>query len=295
MPAIAPLDPAFLSRLETLRLAARRIQWGARLGGRFPINRRGSSVEFADYAQYAPGDDIRSIDWNLYARLERLFVKVYKEEIELSVEVMIDATASMGLPTRDKFARATHLGLCLAYIGLAGRSQVRLSWMRPGGLSATSWCTRRVAFDRLERCTQDVVPSGQVTMGEWVRRAVATLRMHGGQVVWLSDCLTPPAEFFRAMHLLMMKRLEIRVIQVLSPEELQPARLFRGGVVVDSETGRTHELHYRPDELAKAVREHNEQLDRFCKRNGILFVQHRLDEPLETFLLKTLTARGLLE
>src|SRR3989338_11375022 len=98
MAVIPALDPRLLSRLEPLRLAARRIQWGTRLGGRFPIHRRGSSVEFADYAQYTPGDDIRSIDWNLYARLDRLFVKLYKEEIELSVEVVIDATASMGLP-----------------------------------------------------------------------------------------------------------------------------------------------------------------------------------------------------
>ena len=90
------------------------------MGGRFTINRRGSSVEFADYAHYTPGDDIRTIDWNLYARLERLFVKVFKEEIELSGEIVIDATASMGLPTEEKFSRATRLGLCLATSASAG-------------------------------------------------------------------------------------------------------------------------------------------------------------------------------
>ncbi len=295
MPAITQLEPALLSRLDALRLAARRIQWGSRLGGRFAINRRGSSIEFADYAQYTPGDDIRTIDWNLYARLDRLFVKLFKEEIELSVEIAIDASASMALPTEQKFFRAVHLGLCLAYIGLASRHQVRMSWLRPGMPTATSWCTRRSAFDRLETAAGDVVPAGQVAIAEWVRRAVAVLQMHGGQLLLISDCLAPPAEWFKALHLLMTKRLEIRVIQILSPEELQPSRLFQGGVVVDSETGRTHELNYPSEELARAIGEHNECLDRFCKRHGILFVQHRLDESLERFVLKTLTTRGFLE
>jgi uncharacterized protein (DUF58 family) len=92
------LDPNFLARLEALRLSIRQVRWGSRLGGRFLINRRGSSIEFADYVAYAPGDDIRSIDWKLYARLDRLFVKTYKEEIELAAELLIDATASIRAP-----------------------------------------------------------------------------------------------------------------------------------------------------------------------------------------------------
>ncbi|MBI3312201.1 MAG: DUF58 domain-containing protein, partial [Candidatus Omnitrophica bacterium] len=101
-----PLDPSFLARLEALELSVRWVQWGSHLGGRFTISRRGSSVEFADYAAYTPGDDIRAIDWNLYARSDRLFVKTYQEEVELAVEVIVDATASMALPTPRKFERA---------------------------------------------------------------------------------------------------------------------------------------------------------------------------------------------
>ena len=100
-PATTWLTPAFIHRLETLQLSVRWVRAGHTVGGRFPINRRGSSVEFADYAPYCAGDDIRAIDWNLYARLDRLFVKTYKEEIALSVEIIIDATASMGLPTAE--------------------------------------------------------------------------------------------------------------------------------------------------------------------------------------------------
>ena len=289
------LDPNFLARLEALRLSIRQVRWGSRLGGRFLINRRGSSIEFADYVAYAPGDDIRSIDWKLYARLDRLFVKTYKEEIELAAELLIDATASMGLPSPRKFERATTLALALGYVGLAGRHQVRMSWIAPGRLRATARCVRRADLTRLTQAAAAVTPGGSVTLSEWVTRAIAGMRLRGGQALLLSDCMHRPADWFRALHLLLRRHLEVKVIQILSPEELEPSRLVRGGILVDSETGSTHQLAYSPAELAQAVAGHNDTLARFCKRNGILFVQHRLDEPLERFVLKSLPLRGFLE
>jgi len=295
MPTLTSLDPAWRAKLEALRLSVRQVRWGSRMGGRFVINRRGSSIEFADYAAYTPGDDIRAIDWNLYARSDRLFVRTYKEEIELSVEVLLDATASMGLPIPEKFARACRLGLMLAYIGLAGHHHVRLSAIQPGLPQATAWCFHRADLQRLSGWTASLVAQGQVAWHEWMRKALPALRMRGGQAILLSDGMIHPADFFLTIHLLMMRHLEVKVIQILSPQEHDPAQLFRGGVLVDSETGLTHELDYRPSDLARAVVEHNEQLARFCKRHGVPFAQHRLDESLETFVLKTLPARGFLE
>jgi uncharacterized protein (DUF58 family) len=295
MPTLSALDPAFLAKLEALELSVRQVRWGSRLGGRFTISRRGSSIEFADYAAYTPGDDIRSIDWNLYARLDRLFVKTYKEDIELAVEVIIDATASMALPTSEKFARTCWLGLCLAYIALAGHHQVRMSWIKPGQPHATSWCAHRGDVMRFTQWASGVSPEGHVRLHEWMHKAITQLRMRGGQALIISDGMHHPADCFKALHLLLRRHLEIKFIQVLSPQEFDPARLFKGAIVVDSETHVTHELAYRPEELARAVLEHNEQLARFCKRHGILLAQHRLDEPPEEFVLKTLPARGFLE
>ena len=291
----ATLDASFLTRLDALRLSVRWMRWGHHLGGRFIINRRGSSIEFADYSAYTPGDDIRAIDWNLYARLDRLFVKTYKEEVELSVEVLVDATASMALPSPKKFERATQIASCLAYIGLAGRHHVRMSWIAPGALQASSWFFHRGDFGRLSERAEAVRPAGTQPMAAWMDRAVAGLRIRGGQAIVLSDWMVHPAESFRALHRLLGKRVEVKVIQVLMPQELDPARLFRGGLLVDSETGQTHQLAYPPEELARAVIDHNETLARFCKRNGLPLAQHRVDESLETFLLHTLPARGFLE
>lgn len=295
MPIASWLTPTFISRLEALQLSVKWVRAGNKLGGRFPINRRGSSVEFADYAAYCAGDDIRAIDWNLYARLDRLFVKTYKEEIELSVELLVDATGSMGLPTPEKFERATRLAVSLGYVGLTGRHHVRLSWIAPGRLATSPWFHQRHDLFRLIAQAKAGRVGGPVDVPEWMRRAAATLRWHGGQAIVITDGMIRPADFFKALHVLMVRNLEIKVIQVLTPQELHPARLVRGGQLIDVETGMTHQLAYGPAELDRAVAEHNEALVRFCKRHGIPFARHRLDEPLESFIIKTLPLHGFLE
>ena len=295
MPAPQWLTPTFISHLEALQLSVKWVRAGNKLGGRFPINRRGSSVEFADYAAYCAGDDIRAIDWNLYARLDRLFVKTYKEEIELTVELIVDATSSMGLPTPEKFERARRLAISLGYVGLSEGHHVRLSWLKPGPFSASPWFHQRSDLMRMAELAESTRLGGQIAFEEWLRRAAIALRIHGGQAILITDGMVRPAEFFRALHVLMVRNLEIKVIQVLSAAELHPAQLFRSGLLVDVETGQTHQLAYSPVELERAVAQHNELLVRFCKRHGIPFAQHRLDESLESFIIKTLPVRGFLE
>ena len=294
MPTTQLVDPALLAKLSALRLAVRQVRWGARMGGRFAINRRGSSVEFADYMAYVPGDDIRAIDWKLYARSERLFIRTYREEVELSVEIVVDATASMGLPTAGKFERARQIGLCLAYIALASRHRVRMSWITPGAIASSPWYETRGGVAELERFLVRREPAGSVTCHDWVQRAVSSLRMRGGQILLISDWMYRLAECFQALHLLRRRHLDVRLIQVLSPEEWRPARLAQGGVLVDSETGQTHELAYSSAELERAVVMHHEQLMRFCRQHNVAFALHRLDEPLDELMLRTLPARGFL-
>lgn len=295
MPAATWLTPQFISHLEALRLSVRWVRAGHKIGGRFPINRKGSSIEFADYAPYYAGDDIRAIDWNLYARLDKLFVKTYKEEIELSVALIVDATASMGLPTLEKFERAKQLAVSLGYVGVSEGHHVRLSWLKPGAIAASPQFHQRGDLARMVAHSDVARVSGQTALDEWMRRAAIALRLHGGQAILITDGMTRPAEFFRALHVLLVRNLEVKVIQVLSPQELHPAKLFRAGVLIDVETDQTHQLAYSSAELEQAVIQHNELLVRFCKRHGIPFAQHRLDESLETFMIKTLPLRGFLE
>jgi uncharacterized protein (DUF58 family) len=295
MPAASWLTPAYIAKLEALELSVRWVRAGSSLGGRYPINRRGSSVEFADYSAYSPGDDIRAIDWNLYARLDRLFVKTYKEEITLSVELIVDATASMGLPTPDKFTQAARLAVSLGYIALTDRHTARLSFIRPGPVAAGPRMHQRSDLFRMAQAADAARPEGHVSLADWMRRAALAMRIHGGQAIVITDGMAHPAEFFRALHELMVRNLEVKVIQVITPQELRPGTMLRGGLLIDSETGATHQLAYSPAELERAVAEHNELLARFCKRNGIPFARYRLDASLESFVTKTLPAHGFLE
>ena len=289
------LTPQFIGHLEARELAVKWVRAGHKLGGRFTVNRRGSSVEFADYSAYTPGDDIRAIDWNLYARLDRLYVKTYKEEVTLTVEVIVDATASMALPSPEKFERARRLAVSLSYIGLADHHHMRLSWVKPGAVRITPWFHQRGELFPMADQAAAVKPEGHVTFTDWARRAAISLRMRGGQAIVITDGMMEPADFFQGLHLLSIRNLDVKVIQVLTPDELQPAKLLRGGLLVDSETGQTHQLAYSASELTRAVTEHNETLARFCKRHGMPFVRHRTDEPLDRFITRTLPIHGFLE
>ena len=253
MPTTTWLTPELVRRLEALQLSIKWVRAGNKLGGRFPINRRGSSIEFADYSPYQYGDDIRTIDWNLYARLDRLFVKTYKEEIVLAVEIIVDATASMGVPTAEKFERAVQLAVSLGYVGLTDQHHVRLSWVKPGRVDASPWFHQRSDLLRMAELASRATVAGQISLAEWMEQAVIALRVHGGQAILITDGMVRPAEFFRALHALMIRNLEIKVIQVLTPDELHPSASVRGGTLVDVETGQTHQLAYSPAELDRAV------------------------------------------
>lgn len=289
------LTPGFIRRLDALQLSVASVRAGRALGGRFPVNRRGSSIEFADYAPYVAGDDIRTIDWSLYARLERLFVRTYKEEVTLSVELILDATDSMRLPTARKFERAGRLAVSLGYIALAGGHHVRATCIAPGRVAASPRFHRRGDLFRLAASIAAVQVGGAVSLADWMRRAAPALRFRSGQAIVLTDGMIRPPEFFHALHLLVRRHMEVKVIQVLTPEELHPGRMMQAGVLIDAETGQAHHLAYRASVLEQAMAEHNALLAQFCARAGILFVRHRCDEPLDAFLTKTLPARGFLE
>src|ERR671937_2025610 len=126
MPDAAPkplLDPAFLARLEQLELVSRKIFQG-RLKGERRSKRKGQSVEFADYRNYAVGDDLRFLDWNLYARLDRLFLRLFLEEEDLHVYLLIDNSLSMDFGTPTKLRYAKQLVAALGFVGLMNQDRV---------------------------------------------------------------------------------------------------------------------------------------------------------------------------
>jgi len=117
------LEPKFLAQLDRLSLVSRRLRAGQIQGERRSPN-RGGSVEFADFRTYAPGDDFRQIDWNAYARLERLFVKLFVAEEDLTVHLLLDASQSMAWGEPDKWRFGRRLAAALGYVALVGLDRV---------------------------------------------------------------------------------------------------------------------------------------------------------------------------
>ena len=120
------LDPGFMARLDRLDVLSRKILRG-KLKGERRSKRRGQSVEFADHRQYVPGDDIRFLDWNIYGRLDQLFLKLFLEEQDLSVRILFDSSASMGTGDPPKISTAKRLTAALAYVGLVNNNRVTVT------------------------------------------------------------------------------------------------------------------------------------------------------------------------
>ena len=226
-------DEAFLRQLERLKLLLHQPVRGGLKGGRRSV-KRGRSVEFADYRDYVMGDDLRQLDWNVYARLEKLFVKLFIEEEDVTVSLIVDASASMATGRPDKLLFAKRAAAALGYIGLASEDRVQLTVL--GGRVARRRNGLR-GSGRVFRLLGDlsgIAPAeGPSDLVAAARHAAAQL--HGrGLVILISDLLDPGAD--RVIRELAATGSELVILHVLSPDEIEP--VLEGDLrLVDSETG----------------------------------------------------------
>jgi uncharacterized protein (DUF58 family) len=226
-------DEGFLRQLERLLLLMRSPVRGGLKGGRRSV-KKGQSVEFADYRDYSLGDDLRQLDWNVYARLERLFVKLFVEEEDVTVTLLIDASASMAAGQPQKLLFAKRAAAALGYIGLASEDRVAVSAL--SGRVAR----RRAALRGSGRVFRLLADLSAIEPADGPTDLVAAARhagaqLHGrGVVVLLSDLLDPNAD--KVIRELAATGSELIILHVLSPDELDPP--LEGDLrLVDTETG----------------------------------------------------------
>jgi uncharacterized protein (DUF58 family) len=226
-------DEAFLRQLERLKLLMKSPVRGGLKGGRRSV-KRGQSVEFADYRDYTLGDDLRQLDWNVYARLEKLFVKLFVEEEDVTVTILIDASASMDAGRPPKLLFAKRAAAALGYVGLASEDRVSVAVL--GGRTARRQPSLRGSgrvFRLLSNLSAIAVSSGPTDLVAAARRAAAMLTGRG-VLVLISDLLDANAD--RVVRELAGTSAEFIVLHVLSPEELDPQ--IAGDVrLLDSESG----------------------------------------------------------
>lgn len=291
----SPFSQDFLNKLETLRLQARRRFLGRRKGTHLSP-RRGTSLEFADYRSYATGDDPRTVDWGLYARTDRLYVKVFQEEEDLFGYLFVDASASMAEPPEDrKAAAANALALALCYVILSADDSVRLHRLKAGADAATPFYYGRRRLLEAQEFLEREPPGGRLDLRASLAHHLSGLR-RPGKAILVSDLLFPLAEFQAGLNVLRAARLDMLVIQTLGRAELSPPA---SGVdrLVDAESGEQSDLRF--DERGRSVylenlKRHRRELRSLCHRAGVQYAFYDTSTDLEDFVLTELPALGLL-
>ncbi|MFN8390390.1 MAG: DUF58 domain-containing protein [Bdellovibrionota bacterium] len=288
-----PFTPSFFKRLQQLKIRTRRAFLGTRQGSHISL-RRGHGLEFSDFRPYTAGDDFRHIDWGVYGRSDRLYVRQFRSEQDLNVLVLLDTSASMAYPEgQGKFELARNIALALGYIALCDGDSVVFSLL---GLRNTPRFTGQKAISRAMAALNDVQPHGSVDIVREVRAAIAQQKIPG-RCFFVSDFLFDLGTQFAALDLLRSRSFEITVIQTIAPGELR-LDVDDLQVVVDAETGETVELaldRSSQREYSLKLGQHVEELERYCQRAGITHLLVSSEEKLSDVVLTRFPEMGVLK
>ncbi|MEM1058518.1 MAG: DUF58 domain-containing protein [Verrucomicrobiota bacterium] len=300
MPPTEPLaddlfPASFLQRLESLSLAARQLVRG-RLKADRRSSTRGSSVEFAEYRPFTPGDDFRYIDWNAFARWRQLVLKLYVEEEDLYVHLLLDCTASMdwGEPVR-KFDYARQAVAGLAYLALANLDRAAVVALGQPDAQRLPPARGRGRFLPLLAYLRTLLPTHEPRGLEESVRAWLNTKPQRGLVVVVSDLFGSDLDdAFNALDRLRYARHELAVLQLLDPAETAPGEPGeyefldteygeRRKVIVDRAAAREFDDNFRA---------YQQKLQSYCKGKQIPVLQARTDGDINELLLKTLRTGG---
>lgn len=299
------LPPELLRRLEQLQmLAARRAKSSSR--GERRSRARGVSVEFADYRNYVVGDDLRYLDWNLFGRLDRLFLKLYEEERELPVQIFLDGSESMTFGNPRKFDFARQVAAAMGYVALCGFDRVTVRvFPEPRAVEPAELPVyqRQLAIRGALRAVRGkksamtffsnivgLTASGAADFNAALKRGAMEARQAGVAVV-LSDFLDPNG-YEPGLNALISRGFQVNAVQILAPEELDPS-VFGDLRLIDSENGGVQEVtfgKYRLKAYQQSVASYIQRLREFCQGRGVAFFSVSSATDLNDLLLKQLRA-----
>jgi uncharacterized protein (DUF58 family) len=292
-------EPEYLRKLDRLVLGikrARTVRTGQRALGRI----QGLGIEPENFKEYAPGDDLRFLDWNAFARLDELMLRTYRADRQVEVTALVDASASMGLPEHDdKLGLALAIGASLAYIGMADNDAVRIGAfaMHRGSmkLEATPFHRRRESYLNFKPFVASVRAGGETRLGNAVDELLLQ-RRPAGTVVVISDFLVSAGDVEDALKRLVAARHDVKVIHVMGEQESSgsyPTGLYR---IRDAETGEVREtmlgpaavaaLRHKVERIAARIRE-------LCTTHAINYAQAFGAGNLESFMERELPLLGI--
>lgn len=286
------LSPELLTQLERMELVTRKIFRG-RMKGERRSRRKGQSVEFADFRNYVPGDDLRFIDWNMYARLEKLFLKLFMEEEDLHFYALIDGSASMAFGEPSKFDYAKQLAAALGYIGLCRADRVKIEMLDDGRASNAPVLRGRQNLWRMLDYLNGLEPGKNVPLHDSIRSF--SLRNPGKGILVLITDLMDKSGYEKALKFLVSRNLDIYLIHVLSQPEIDPD--ISGDLkLVDCEDADVAEISVSQrliERYRQTLATFIEQAREFCIRRGIVYMMTSTERPVERLVSRYLRQRGL--
>jgi uncharacterized protein (DUF58 family) len=291
------LGGSLMAKLDRFDVLSRKI-FSGKVHGERRSRRRGQSVDFADYRPYSAGDDLRFVDWNIYARLETLFLKLFLEEEDLSLAIAIDTSPSMDWGGPNKLGFCKRLAMALGYIGLVNQHRVSLYGFNGDGVQPLTALRGRRRTREMATWLLDL-KAGEAGGLEPAMRSIAMGRRGRGVLIVLSDFLEPEG-YDKGLRYVTGGGDDVFCLQVLAQDELDPAsRGLSGDIRLrDLETGQDCEITVTPGLL----RLYRERLDQFCgglrdwcSRRGIGHLTIGSDVDMEVLLVEYLRRQGLLQ
>ena len=291
------LSPQFMQQLDRLDVLSRKILQG-KLQGERRSKKRGQSVEFADYRNYVAGDDLRFIDWNLYARLDRLFLRLFMEEEDLSLSVLIDVSKSMDYGEPSKLRYVKQVAAALGYIGLTNYNRVSLYTFADALIDQMpNMRGKRPVSQMLDFLSSAQPREGVAGDLQTVLKRFSMLQRSKGLVIVLSDFFDK-GDFAAAMRYLPADRYDSYAVQILSPQEVDPARAQMMGDLRlrDIEDDNIAEVSVTP----ALIKRYKANLQAYCNhlrdqclRRDVMYLVSDTSVPFDTLVLRYLRERGL--
>ena len=294
------LNDQFFSRLETLSLNLRTNLAGY-FGGKHLVNTYGQTVEFADFREYQLGDDIRRIDWNLYSRFEKYFLKLFTDERQMQIQIFLDCSASMGKDNPKKSAYAVAAAAALGFLAVHNMDKVSFHLMKgehaenPFGtiIGKTPYFRAISELEKIE-FTEDTNIETCVTSSP-------DTSTNNGLTVIISDFFTE-SNWKKAVDYLCYKKRQVLLVQVLTTDELEPA--YDGRVnLIDAESVDIADFRNMKIKITRsmqkayeeAMRDFQEDIRTFCSKRGVDYITVRTDTSIEKVLFGELLKVGIME
>jgi uncharacterized protein (DUF58 family) len=296
-------DESTLRKLNTLTLVANKVRAGAMKGDR-RSKKRGVSIEFADYRDYVPGDDLRHLDWNVYARLEKPFIKLFEEEEDLAVHILVDASKSMnwgGISgeikgEQNKFNFARKLAAALGTIALSAGDQITVSFLTPTGAGLQYGPSRGTHHTlRLLTFLEKQPAAGQTHLNQSLQNYAIASRRPG--LTFLITDLFDPNGYETGLGRLQSRGHELVLIHLLAPDELDP-QLAGDLQFVDTETGYTQEVSLDGgirDLYRARVAAWQEEVRLFCQKREIHYISLSTAVPWDKVVLYQMRREGIVK